>query len=213
MQQLSYRLHLRQRHVLHRRSHLSRAVSLSLSVHMFVPLPTSLHFTFFIDALILACPTGQVLVNGQCLSSVPIGSPCTADAQCQGGAFCTSGVCTCPNGFTNVNNICSSPPTCEFPPYSFKNFLSIQSCRWFFLRCNCSLPVLHPFKNRDPSLCICLFAELCLLVNIARQAQIVNRLVLACRKLRATHSCCRLPVTGNQQLATGNRQRQSATSC
>uniref|UniRef100_A0A914WZ37 EB domain-containing protein n=1 Tax=Plectus sambesii TaxID=2011161 RepID=A0A914WZ37_9BILA len=61
-----------------------------------------------------SCGTNQVLVNGACLNLGPIGSACAADAQCQGGSFCTTGTCTCPNGFSNNNGVCSSAP----PPTS-----------------------------------------------------------------------------------------------
>ncbi|VDO75494.1 unnamed protein product [Heligmosomoides polygyrus] len=50
------------------------------------------------------CGSGQVYVNGQCMSTVPIGSMCQVTQQCRGGSTCVNSRCQCPNGAAVTSN-------------------------------------------------------------------------------------------------------------
>ncbi|VDM58606.1 unnamed protein product [Angiostrongylus costaricensis] len=55
------------------------------------------------------CSSTQVLVNGQCLEKVPLGSRCSHTRQCLGNSRCTNGFCQCPRGSSETEATCSSP--------------------------------------------------------------------------------------------------------
>uniref|UniRef100_A0A158P859 EB domain-containing protein n=1 Tax=Angiostrongylus cantonensis TaxID=6313 RepID=A0A158P859_ANGCA len=51
----------------------------------------------------------RVLVNGQCLEKVPLGSRCSYTPQCLGNSRCTNGFCQCLRGSSETKATCSSP--------------------------------------------------------------------------------------------------------
>ncbi|KAE9417071.1 hypothetical protein Angca_006458, partial [Angiostrongylus cantonensis] len=55
------------------------------------------------------CSSTQVLVNGQCLEKVPLGSRCSYTPQCLGNSRCTNGFCQCLRGSSETKATCSSP--------------------------------------------------------------------------------------------------------
>ncbi|EPB74893.1 EB module [Ancylostoma ceylanicum] len=55
------------------------------------------------------CLPNQVMVNGQCMPTVVIGSRCSFTQQCLGNSVCINNFCQCPSGSTQFNGKCSSP--------------------------------------------------------------------------------------------------------
>lgn len=53
-----------------------------------------------------ACSDKQIVVDGVCFDKVTIGAACKHQAQCPTSSICKSGLCTCPEGTTNVNGAC-----------------------------------------------------------------------------------------------------------
>ncbi|CAJ0578586.1 unnamed protein product, partial [Mesorhabditis spiculigera] len=54
------------------------------------------------------CQNGQVLVNGICYQTSYLGGQCTFSQQCPTNGQCSNSICSCMNGYQNLNGQCTS---------------------------------------------------------------------------------------------------------
>nr|XP_022296115.1 uncharacterized protein LOC111105921 isoform X1 [Crassostrea virginica]XP_022296116.1 uncharacterized protein LOC111105921 isoform X1 [Crassostrea virginica]XP_022296117.1 uncharacterized protein LOC111105921 isoform X1 [Crassostrea virginica]XP_022296118.1 uncharacterized protein LOC111105921 isoform X1 [Crassostrea virginica] len=66
--------------------------------------------TRVVDTCICSCPSGYIMLNGQCLlNSVTVNNPCVHNWQCTGTEFstvCSNGFCECQHGYLSLNGTC-----------------------------------------------------------------------------------------------------------
>ncbi|KAI6235899.1 hypothetical protein M3Y95_00100300 [Aphelenchoides besseyi] len=65
------------------------------------------HYEEIEGLCVKACEEDEVRVGGVCLKRVKIGESCEDSAQCQGGSSCVDQSCQCPDGYEEVDGICT----------------------------------------------------------------------------------------------------------